>query len=193
MLEPGFYDVPKGMVATVVTHLEMTAPRASAVRSDVLRHVEGMGLEDYRSLFRQIGTPWLWFSRLKLDDQALAEIIWHKDVEVWIASDGGVDIGLVELDFRVAGECEIAFFGLVPEGVGGGWGRVMMDHAMASAWSRPIKRLHLHTCTLDSPQALGFYRHMGFLPVRQEIEIGTDPRLTDVYDLKDAPQIPVFK
>ena len=33
-----------------------------------LQRVEQPGLDDYRALFRLVGAPWLWFSRLVMDD-----------------------------------------------------------------------------------------------------------------------------
>src|SRR5205823_3647873 len=122
-------------------------------------------LAAYRTLFQRIGTPWLWYSRLTLDDGALAAIIEDPLVEISAVTDrNGVEIGLLELDFRSAGECEIAFFGLVPELTGKGHGRWLMAQAVALAWSRPIARLWVHTCSLDHPSALSFYRAQGFVP-----------------------------
>ncbi|PRY78800.1 N-acetylglutamate synthase-like GNAT family acetyltransferase [Yoonia maritima] len=195
MLKPGFHQIPRGMVATVVTHLEMTAPPSTDTNHPgftFLRHSRA-NLDWYRALFRAVGEDWLWFSRLHLADDALATILHDPNYEVWTVQQDGQDVGLIEIDHRVPVACELAFFGLTPTMVGKGAGRVMMAHAIKRAFSRSIKRFYVHTCTLDSPQALGFYTRAGFTPTKQEIEIAPDPRLTGHLPRSAGAHIPVFE
>jgi GNAT superfamily N-acetyltransferase len=192
----GYHDIPTGKLATVVTYLEMTAPppprpERSAVPWS-LRHVTAPTLDWYRDLYRRVGEDWLWCSRLELADAALAAIITAPDVEVHALVVDGRDEGILELDFRVAGECEIGFFGLAPSIVGAGAGRWLMNRAIARAWARPIRRFWLHTCSLDSPAALDFYRRSGFVPYDRKVEVFDDPRLTGVLPRSAAPQIPMI-
>ncbi len=179
-LADGFHEVPPGKIACVVTSLEMLAPPLVAPEPHGLdlRRAERPASHTYRRLFRAVGTPWLWTSRLLLDDASLARILHDPAVEVWVLHREGGEAGLVELDFRVAGECELTFFGLVPGLTGQGIGPRLMAHAMRRAWARPIGRFWVHTCTLDHPAAVGFYRKAGFVPFRCEVEVGDDPRLT---------------
>lgn len=188
--------VDPGELAAVVTSLEMRAqPKARPLPPAPLRLVRWKAptTAAYRTLFQRIGTPWLWYSRLTLDDGALAAIIEDPLVEISAVTDrNGVEIGLLELDFRSAGECEIAFFGLVPELTGKGHGRWLMAQAVALAWSRPIARLWVHTCSLDHPSALSFYRAQGFVPFARAIETFADPRLIGILSRDAAPQIPLL-
>lgn len=195
MLNPGFHQIPRGMVATVVTHLEMTAPPAVAAPAHDFTFARHTAADPawYRALFRAVGEDWLWFSRLHLADDALTAILHDPDYEVWTLQDQGQDIGLLEIDHRTPDACELAFFGLTPDSVGKGAGRVMMDHAIARAFARDIKQFHVHTCTLDSPQALRFYTRAGFTPVKQEVEIAPDPRLSGHLPVSAGAHIPVFK
>ncbi len=103
----------------------------------------------------------------------------------------GRDEGLLELDFRVPGECELAFFGVTPALVGHGAGRWLMNRAVALAWSRPIRRFWVHTCALDAPEALPFYLRSGFAPYARKVEVYDDPRLTGVLPTTAAPQVPM--
>jgi hypothetical protein len=50
----------------------------------------------------------------------------------------------------------------------------------------------LHTCTLDHPSALGFYRAQGFTPVGRTIETFADPRVLGVLPPDAAPQVPLL-
>jgi len=197
-LRDGFYDIPPGKVATIVTHLDMRAPAP-------LRPVpmpEGLSLHRmtapdanwYRALFRRVGAEdWLWFSRLQLSDEELTAIIGNTDVEIATLRRGDDDLALLELDFRTRGDCELAFFGVAKELIGAGAGRSLMNEAITRAWARDITRFHVHTCTLDSPQALGFYIRSGFQPTRQQVEVAADPRLSGLIHEGAAPQIPLFQ
>lgn len=195
-LADGFHDVPPGKVATVVTHLEMhePAPRrpVPAPHGWRLRLVKEPTLDWYRTLFHDVGSDWLWFSRLHLPDADLQAIITNPDIRIWTLSHGTKDAALLELDFRHPAECELAFFGLAPALIGKGAGRFLMNTAIDEAWSQPITRFHVHTCTLDSSQALGFYRRSGFTPIRQQIEIADDPRLLGLLPRDKAPHIPML-
>jgi GNAT superfamily N-acetyltransferase len=128
-----------------------------------------------------------------MDSASLEAIILDPDVELFTLNKDGRDEALLELDFRTTGACELAFFGLTRALVGSGCGRCLMNEAITRAWSRPISRFHVHTCTTDSPQALGFYRRSGFVPVRQQVQISNDPRLDGALPETAGPGIPVFR
>lgn len=198
MLGKGFHDVPPGMLATIVTHLEMREAAAlrpaAAPEGAALRHVVSPRLDWYRDLFTRVGGhDWLWFSRLTLTDADLAAILSDPNVEVWALEKDGHAEGLLELDFRQDGDCELAFFGVTAALIGSGAGRYMMNEAIRRAWARPISRFHVHTCTLDHPSALGFYQRSGFTPVRQQVEIAEDPRLTGLMPPSAGPHVPIIK
>lgn len=195
-LEPGHYAVPPGMVAAIVTHLRMEKkPRAAPPEPDAGRELvreHGIGVDAYLDVFQNVGAPWLWWSRLALGRHELEGILADPGIEVYTLRRNGAARGLLELDLRPGAEPEIAFFGLSSEEIGKGSGRWLMQHAMRLLWRRPITGITLHTCTLDSPKALGFYRSFGFEPVRQQVEIARDPRVAGILAPTDAPHVPIF-
>jgi GNAT superfamily N-acetyltransferase len=195
-LPNGLIDVPPGKIAAVVTSLEMRerAPLRAGPADPAwqLRLVPRPEVGWYRDLYRRIGQDWLWFSRLALSETALARIIRDPQVEVCALEVDGRDEGLLELDFRQAEACELAFFGLTAPLLGTGAGRWLMNQAIARAWARPIRRFWVHTCTLDHPGALTFYVRSGFRPFRRQIEIADDPRLTGAAPRTAAPHVPVI-
>ena len=198
MLDNGFHEVPRGKVAAVVTHLEMLEPAPERVVPEPqgvsLDRVAAPDVDWYRGLFRTVGAEdWLWFSRLVMDRSKLEGILSDPANHVYVLKQDGQDKGLLELDFRQTGDCELAFFGLSSDLIGGGVGRWMMNQVIRLAWAAPIRRFHVHTCTLDSPAALPFYMRSGFVPVRQQIEIADDPRLTGLVTESAAPQVPIFR
>jgi GNAT superfamily N-acetyltransferase len=198
VLDPdGTTDLPPGKIATVVTFLELRRRPDLPPAPDRGWALDPIGadLERYRALFRRIGEPWLWFSRLVMPEPELLAILADPGVEALAlraGQDGSEDIGLLELDFRTAGACELAFLGVVPEAIGSGAGRFLIGQAVARAFARPIGRLWVHTCTLDHPGALGFYRRAGFRPYKRAVEVADDPRLTGDLPREAAPQIPLM-
>ena len=196
ILPDGYSDVPAGKIAAVVTHLEMTA--RPALRPDPpaawsLRRVETPGLDWFRDLYRRVGEEWLWFSRLQMTDEELAAIIQSPLVEVYALVQDGRDEGLLELDFREPGQCELAFFGVTSKLIGSGAGRWLMNRALERAWSRPVSRVWVHTCTLDHPGAVAFYQRSGFRPFRRQVEIADDPRLDGTLSRSAARHVPIIE
>jgi GNAT superfamily N-acetyltransferase len=184
-----------GELAAVVTYLEIRDRPFVAVPDSplALERIEVPQPEHYRELFRQVGSPWLWFSRLIMDDAHLASIIQHPKVELYSVTDeGGREVGMLELDFREPHECELAFIGLVPQLSGIGHGRWLLAEALQRAWRENVRRVHVHTCSLDHPAALNAYRRAGFVPFKRAIERFPDPRLLGVLPRDCAPQIPLL-
>lgn len=193
----GYTDLAPGKIASVVTYLEQHRPSGAPLAQPPPTGLTFRGVKDpdpgwYRRLFRTIGEPWLWFSRLQMDDEELLAILRNSAVEVFALSEQGVDKGLLELDCRRMPEIEIAFFGLTQDLIGRGAGRFLMSRACGFAWSHGARRITVHTCTLDHPRALEFYLRSGFTAYRRAVEIADDPRLTGRLPLTAAPFVPVI-
>lgn len=196
-LSPGYHPLPENHIANVVTCLEMLSPpqtRPAAIKAGLA--LERMGAGDivrFRRLFAAVGGDLMWFSRLLMPDDQLAAIIGDDRVESYAVLRDDSEAGLLELDFRQAGECELSFFGLVPEAIGKGTGRYLMNEALVRAWSQPISRLWVHTCSFDHPAALAFYQRSGFTPYAVMVEVHPDPRLTGHMPRDASPQVPVVE
>lgn len=178
----GTTDLPPGKIAAIVTSLEMTArpPVKADPPGTALLSLEPIGRDDverYLAIYRGLGERWMWFSRLVKPVAELRAILTDPAVLVFALRHEGRDVGLLELDFRVAGEGELAFFGLDDSVIGMGAGRWLMNRALELAWERPIGRFWVHTCTLDHPSAPEFYRRSGFTAFRRSVEVADDPRL----------------
>lgn len=184
-------DIPTGHLGAVVTCLQMTErPRPRPIPGSPLRLVRWRAVDPakYRLLFRRVGGPWLWYSRLLMDDSTLLGNV----AEVHAVVDrAGIEVGMLELDFRQPGECLIRFLGLVPELAGKGHGKWLFAQVLALAWRKDVERVHVNTCTLDHPAALPSYLKAGFSAYKRVFETFPDPRLLGLLPLDSAPQIPV--
>ena len=191
----GYTSVPPGKIAAVVTFLEMfDRPTMRPGAHDLgwsLMHMERPDLGWYRALFRRIGEPHLWMEHLRASDELLRAVLHDRLLEVYAFRVDGEDEGLLVLDFRVPRECEVLYFGLTATMVGTGAGRWIMNRAIDRAWSKPIVRFWVHTCTLDHPGAIAFYMRSGFVPYTAKIELMDDPRANGLLPRTAAPHVPM--
>jgi len=197
LLADGYADIARGKLANIETRLEMLQrPKFRADPPRVSFEFEllpaPVDIARYLALFRRVGEPWLWFSRLKLSEEKLGSILNDQDVELYALRDADEDAGILELDFRKAGECELSFFGVVEQLVGRGAGRWMMNRAIEYAWRRPIERFWVHTCTLDHPRSVEFYMRSGFVPYERAVEVTDDPRVSGLLSRDAAPGVPII-
>ena len=123
-------------------------------------------------------------------DSALRAIIDHPAVELFEVRDDDQAVGMLELDRRIKGECELSFVGLIPAYTGQGHGRWLLAEAVTRAWVGDTNRVHVHTCSLDPPAALAAYRRAGFVAVARKVETFIDPRIADILPRDCAPHIP---
>lgn len=196
-LPDGYLDLESGRLAAVVTYLQQKErPVLSAAEPPagmVIERLAEPDLEAYRRLFRKVGEPWLWFSRLRMTDEELRAVLTDPRVEIYVLKVDGEAQGLLELDLREPPDIEIVFLGVAPEMTGRGAGGYLMRFAIDEAWRRAPRRLWLHTCTLDHPGALGFYQRFGFRAFQRAVEICPDPRLEGLLPREAAPQIPLIE
>ncbi len=187
----GLIELPPDELGTVVTFLEMLEPpRPRPLPESPLRMVRWQNVDPakYRLLFRRVGESWLWYSRLLMEDAALLANV----AEVHAVVDrSGIEVGMLELDFRNEGECLIRFLGLIPELAGKGHGKWLFAQMLALAWRGGVSRIHVNTCSLDHPAALPSYLRAGFRAYKRAFESFPDPRLSGLLPRDAAPQIPL--
>jgi GNAT superfamily N-acetyltransferase len=188
--------LPPGWVAEVVTYLEMRAPPLLRPNSAAGLSLKRMSpdVAEFRRIFRLVGEAWLWASQLRRGDADLGSALASDALETYTLHAGKDEIGLLQLDFRVDRACELSFLGVVPEAIGIGAGRFLMNRAIERAWDHKpgIERFWVHTCTNDHPEALAFYIRSGFVPYARGIECYRDPRLEGLLPKQAAAQIPII-
>lgn len=170
-----------GKTETTVTFLEMMShpttpqPATPAIKHAIMRATMPT-ISFYHFLYDAVGAPWQWYERNLLSDGQLSSIIHNQDVEVFVLYIEGVPAGFAELDRRISNDTELAYFGLMPEFLGRGFGPYFLRWAIDQAWSHPAtRRVWVHTCTMDHPRALPLYQKAGFSVYAQEIrEIDND-------------------
>ena len=190
LLEAPPADQPRpgpGQLEIVITHLEMLSlplpfPQSHRGEKLAFMRAEQPSLPFYRYLYVTVGRPWLWYERVKMNDQTLLTHIHHSEVEIFVLYVSGVPAGFFELDARAAGEIELKYLGLCPEFIGRGLGGYLLSKALGRAWAREPRRVWLNTCSLDHPKAMAVYQRAGFKPFDLETVVIDDPRLDGTLD-----------
>ncbi|MFP4324270.1 MAG: GNAT family N-acetyltransferase [Anaerolineales bacterium] len=151
----------------ITTYLQMTSPAAFAPRwrpegaSLVIMCMDTPLVSFYRYLYREVGGRWAWRDRDHWHDARLKDWLAQATVDVYVLYVQGVPAGYIELD-RQPGATEIAYFGLLPEFFGQGYGSHLLSFGVARAWEHGAPRVWVHTCNLDSPHAMRTYQRIGF-------------------------------
>jgi GNAT superfamily N-acetyltransferase len=149
-----------------VYYLQMLthARRALAAPRDGLTviHAKKPTLAYYRFLYEAVGKAYRWYSRGKLSDAQLADILHNPLNEVHVLHVAGTPAGFAELDRRNPDDVELVQFGLMPDFIGQGLGKYFLQWTIDEVWSYSPKRFWLHTCSFDHPAALPTYLKAGF-------------------------------
>ncbi|MGB0684046.1 MAG: GNAT family N-acetyltransferase [Magnetovibrionaceae bacterium] len=119
-------------------------------------------------LYNGVGADWVWYERRQLSDAAISALILVPGIEVYTAHFNGALAGYLELNRRDPSDVEVAYFGFFHGFTGKGLGPWMMNCALMTSYGRGAKRVWVHTCTLDHPKAVDFYRGQGFSIYRRE-------------------------
>lgn len=168
---------PDGKLDITITHLVMTPSdwtrRGRPPDIDVTITPERAPTAAfYRTLYRDVGLPWLWYERNLLSDGELQALLDRPGHELHVARHDGQLVGYFELSDE-----ELVFFGLALDYIGRRIGPWLLDRAIERAFALQWPRILLNTNTLDHPKALQTYRKAGFQIVRREEKTLEDPRV----------------
>jgi ribosomal protein S18 acetylase RimI-like enzyme len=167
-------------VQVVRTYLEMTSPdelRPARMPDPAPRveRLEECPASFFRYLYAEVGRAYHWTDRLSWSDEEVRSHLANPGVSLWLLTWKASPAGYFELRRHEDDSVEVAYFGLLPEFLGRGWGGHLLTLAARAAWAMGPRRVWLHTCTLDHPAALPNYRKRGFRPVREEVYAATLP------------------
>jgi GNAT superfamily N-acetyltransferase len=123
----------------------------------------------FLALYTAVGAAYEWTDQHARPEAELKAFLEDPAVTLYTFMRAGWPHGFFILDAREARACDLAYFGLVPEAVGTGLGRFLLQTAIYGAWDRPgVERVTVNTNSLDHPRALPLYQQSGFVPVRRE-------------------------
>lgn len=163
-----------GRVQEIVTYVEMTA----ADQLNPGAAVPGLALESLDrgsplvvDLQSRIGAPYGWQSARRSEHQWVAWLAQHPARAFSLLSLNGEPVGTAAYDVHPGEEVEIETFGLLPEFTGKGLGGYALTLTVRRAWrlTPAVRRVWLHTSSLDHPHALPNYHRRGFHTYKTEV------------------------
>ncbi len=119
--------------------------------------------------YKQVGKKHRWIDRLSWSDEKWVDYISNQNLETYVISENNDLAGFFELLYNPElKETEISYFGLLEEYIGKGIGGYALSIAIKKSFEKQIKRVWLHTCTLDHPNALKNYIARGMTVFKKE-------------------------
>ena len=120
--------------------------------------------------YKQIGENYHWIDRLVWTDKNWIEYISNTNLLTFVLKNKEEIAGFFELIYhRDKLEIEIAYFGLLKEFFGKKLGGFMLSEAIKKSFTFNIKRVWVHTCSLDHPHALKNYLSRGMSIYNAEV------------------------
>ena len=160
----------------ITTYLEMRSPdqlrpKRAEARFQVREQKEPNWVFN-RDLYFRVGEQWEWIDKRSWTDEQWKEYANAPELRTFAGYYDEVLVGYYELRCDAEGGIEIAYFGLLPEFIGGGLGGALLTSAIREAWSHHAgivpERVWVHTCNRDHPQALANYRARGMVVFKVE-------------------------
>ena len=123
------------------------------------------------SLYEAVGAEYEWTDKFSCTIKEVNDFLLDPDVKLFTFLTNGWTAGFFVLDKRERNICDLAYFGLVPEAIGYGYGKYLLEFAIKKSWvAKDINLLTVNTNTLDHPNALPLYKKMGFKVISDEKE-----------------------
>lgn len=142
----------------------------------ILHPARQLDVQAYRTLYNQVGQPWLWWLRRMMPDPMLARMLADPAVAIHILTIDNQTAGFFELDATHWPDINLSYFGLVPTAIGRGIGFSLLGAAIERTFAGPVRGMTVNTCTADHPRALPNYQRAGFRITRQINETWDIPR-----------------
>jgi len=123
-----------------------------------------------RFFYKQIGKKYNWFDRLVWSDQNWINYISKSNVLTYVLKYNNELVGFSELILnQEKNEMEIAYLGILEEYFGKKLGGFLLSELVKKSFIYDIKRVWVHTCSLDHKHALKNYLSRGMKVFKSEI------------------------
>ena len=128
----------------------------------ILEKVEPPDFQLNKFFYKEIGKNHRWTDRLSWNDKNWINYINNSSVVTYILKNKEDLVGYFEQNFNNQKlECEIAYFGILEEYFGKKLGGYLLSEAIKKSFEKNLKRVWVHTCSLDHKHALNNYISRG--------------------------------
>ena len=120
--------------------------------------------------YKQIGRKYNWVDRLVWEDKKWIDYINNPNIQTYVLKQEEDLIGYFELIFcEKKQEIEIAYFGILEDYFGKKLGGFLLSEAIKKSFLVEVKRVWVHTCSLDHQNALKNYLARGMTIFKSEV------------------------
>ncbi len=120
--------------------------------------------------YKQIGRKYNWVDRLVWEDKKWIDYINNPNIQTYVLKQEEDLIGYFELIFcEKKQEIEIAYFGILEDYFGKKLGGFLLSEAIKKSFLVEVKRVWVHTCSLDHQNALKNYLARGMSIFKFEV------------------------
>ena len=133
------------------------------------KKITNPNLDKYLEVYNQIGKKWGWAGHNQISKKELKQILLSQNHQLFYFYHKEKTVGLIEFSVK-AKSVELLYFGLLPEYIGMGYGKTLMQLSFYLASQIPKAILELHTCEFDHKNALGFYQKQGFKIIKKQFD-----------------------
>ena len=134
-----------------------------------VKNVEPADFQLNRFFYKQVGKKHNWVDRLVWSEKQWIEYTSDKKVKTFVLKKDNDLVGYFELIIHEdENEVEIAYLGLLEEYQNQNLGSFLLSSAIKNSFSNQIKRVWVHTCSLDHKNALKNYIARGMKVFKTE-------------------------
>ena len=120
--------------------------------------VDPVNFQLNKFFYKNIGKKHYWVDRLVWTDKQWIDYVSNKNVKTYVLNNTNDMAGYFELNLhQEKDEVEIAYLGLLEEYQNRKLGSYLLSKAIKNSFSNQIKRVWVHTCSLDHKNALNNY------------------------------------
>ena len=130
--------------------------------------VDNKNYEINEFFYKQIGKKHQWTDRLVWREKDWIKYVSNENLKTYILKENEDLVGYVELIFD-KDECEIAYLGILEEYIGKNLGGYLLSEAIKIGFEIKMKRIWVHTCSLDHQNAILNYKARGMKIFKNEV------------------------
>ena len=132
--------------------------------------IDPANFEINKFFYKQIGKKYQWVDRLTWINNDWIKYITNKNLKTFILKKENDLVGYFELILKnETNESEIAYLGILEEYFQKGCGGYLLSEAIKKSFDLGAKRVWVHTCSLDHPNAINNYKSRGMKIFKTEI------------------------
>jgi ribosomal protein S18 acetylase RimI-like enzyme len=127
-----------------------------------LNLLEPINFQLNKFFYKNIGKKHKWIDRLVWTEEQWIDYVSNKNVKTYVFKFKDDLVGFFELNFHPdKNETEIAYFGILEEFQNKKLGSYLLSEAIKKSFKKNVRRVWVHTCSLDHKNALENYKSRG--------------------------------